>query len=338
MAAPKAQAAVATPAQPPRKDARTPSHASPTHRSPRRPGAIARQVTPYLLVAPAILGIAFLLVYPVAKNTVLSFQDYNLKQLFKGGAEYIGFDNFTTLFKDSDFWEVTWRTFWFTGIQVVVIMVVSTLIALMVMKLGKAMRVLVLIGLVAAWATPVIAATTIFKWLFRSDNGVVNWALVQLGFDSYQNYTWFAHGGSTLFVVGLLIVWQSIPFATLTIYAGLTTISSEIYESARLDGAGPVRIFRSITFPMLRPIFALVTSLEVIWIFKSFAQIWSIAGENGPINDVRTLPVYAFQMGTSLHHYGMSGAVATVTVLLIALMLVFYFRQMFKQEREAGNS
>lgn len=326
---------VATPTQPPRKDA--PPGAPRTHRSPRREGALARLVTPYLLVAPAILGIVFLLVYPVVKNVVLSFQDYNLRQLFRGGAEYIGFDNFTTLFKDSEFWTVTWRTFWFTGINVVVIMLASTLIALMVMKLGKAMRILVLIGLVAAWATPVIAATTIFKWLFRSDNGVVNWALVQLGFD-FDGYTWFAHGSSTLFVVTLLIVWQSIPFATLTIYAALTTISHEVYESARLDGAGPWRIFRSITFPMLRPIFALVTSLEVIWIFKCFAQIWAIAGENGPINDVRTLPVFAFQTGMSLHKYGMAGAISTFTVLLLAVMLVFYFRQMFKQEREADNS
>ncbi|NUU26205.1 MAG: sugar ABC transporter permease [Streptomycetaceae bacterium] len=293
---------------------------------------------PYLLVAPAIIGIVFLLAYPVAKNVVLSFQDYNLKQLFKGGAEFIGFDNFEALFKDSEFWEVTWRTFWFTGVNVAVIMLCSTLIALMVMKLGRTLRVLVLIGLVAAWATPVIAATTIFKWLFRSDNGVVNWALVQLGFDSYQNYTWFAHGGSTLFVVTVLIVWQSIPFATLTIYAGLTTIPGEVYESARIDGAGPLRIFRSITFPMLRPIFALVTSLEVIWIFKSFAQIWAIAGENGPINDVRTLPVYAFQTGMSLHKYGLAGAISTITVLLLAAMLVFYFRQLFKQEREVENS
>lgn len=336
MSAPKADAVVATPTQPPRNGA--PPRAPRTHRSPRREGAIARLVMPYLLVAPAILGIVFLLVYPVAKNVVLSFQDYNLKQLFKGGAEFIGFDNFEALFKDSEFWEVTWRTFWFTGVNVAVIMLCSTLIALMVMKLGRTLRVLVLIGLVAAWATPVIAATTIFKWLFRSDNGVVNWALVQLGFDSYQNYTWFAHGGSTLFVVTVLIVWQSIPFATLTIYAGLTTIPGEVYESARIDGAGPLRIFRSITFPMLRPIFALVTSLEVIWIFKSFAQIWAIAGENGPINDVRTLPVYAFQTGMSLHKYGLAGAISTITVLLLAAMLVFYFRQLFKQEREVENS
>ncbi|WSY16282.1 sugar ABC transporter permease [Embleya sp. NBC_00896] len=326
---------VATPTQPPRKEVPTSARRAP--KPPRKPSGIVKLVTPYLLVAPAILGIAFLLFYPVVRNVMLSFQHYRFKQLISRSAEYIGWGNYQEVLKDPEFWEVTRRTFYFTAVNVVAIMVISTLCALMLMKLGKSMRIVVLIGLVAAWATPVIAATTIFKWLFRSDNGVVNWALVELGFDSYENYTWFAHGTSTLTVVTLLIVWQSIPFATLTIYAGLTTMSTDVYESARLDGAGPVRIFRSITFPILRPIFALVTSLEVIWIFKSFAQIWAIAGENGPINEVRTLPVYAYQKGMVLKLFDMSGAISTITVLILVVMLVFYFRQMFKQEREADK-
>ncbi|MEU0940752.1 carbohydrate ABC transporter permease [Embleya sp. NPDC059213] len=334
MSASKADAVVATPTQPPRNQA--PAGVRRATKPPRKPSGIVKSVTPYLLVAPAILGIVFLLFYPVVRNVMLSFQHYRFKQLISRSAEYVGWENYQEVLKDSEFWEVTRRTFYFTAVNVVAIMIVSTLCALMLMKLGKTMRIVVLIGLVAAWATPVIAATTIFKWLFRSDNGVVNWALVKLGFD-YEGYTWFGHAGSTLTVVTLLIVWQSIPFATLTLYAGLTTVSSDIYESARLDGAGPVRIFRSITFPMLRPIFGLVASLEVIWIFKSFAQIWAIAGENGPINEVRTLPVYAYQQGMSAKLFDMAGAISTITVVLLAIMLVFYFRQMFKQEREADK-
>lgn len=336
MSASKADAVVATPTQPPRKEV-PPTGTRRATKPPRKPSGIAKLVIPYLLVAPAILGIAFLLFYPMVRNILLSFQHYRFKQLISRSADYVGWENYQETLKDPEFWEVTRRTFYFTAINVVAIMVISTLCALMLMKLGKSMRIVVLIGLVAAWATPVIAATTIFKWLFRSDNGVVNWALVELGFDSYKNYAWFADGTSTLTVVTLLIVWQSVPFATLTIYAGLTTMSTDVYESARLDGAGPVRIFTSITFPILRPIFALVTSLEVIWIFKSFAQIWAIAGENGPMNEVRTLPVYAYQTGMSLKKFDMSGAISTLTVLMLAVMLVFYFRQMFKQERETNK-
>jgi N,N'-diacetylchitobiose transport system permease protein len=275
----------------------------------------------------------------VIKNAILAFKNYGRRDFTLGlSGEWIGLDNFKEIFQDDEFWEVLRRSFWFTAINVVSIMVISTLIALMIMKLGKTMRILVLISLVAAWAMPVIAATTVFKWLFRSDNGVVNWMLVELGFDSYKDYSWFAHGDSTMFVIILLIVWQSIPFATLTIYAGLTTVPDEVYESARLDGAGPVRIFRSITFPMLRPIFLLVTSLEVIWIFKCFAQIWAIAGQNGPLNEVSTLPVYAYQIGMQLKRFGMAGAVSTITVVILAAMMVVYFRQLFKQEREAEKA
>ncbi|MGR7001181.1 carbohydrate ABC transporter permease [Yinghuangia aomiensis] len=334
MSASKADAVVATPTQPPRNDA--PAGESNSHKRPRRRRGPLQLVSPYLMVAPAVLGILFLLFYPVVKNAILGFKHYGKKEFTLGlSGDWVGFDNFKEIFQDDKFWEVTRRTFWFTGVNVVAIMVLSTLIALMLMRLGKVMRILVLTSLVTAWAMPVIAATTVFKWLFRSDNGIVNYLLVKLGFDSFQDYTWFAHGSSTLVVVFILLVWQSVPFATLTIYAGLTTVPTEVYESARLDGAGPVRIFRSITFPMLRPIFLLVTSLEIIWIFKSFAQIWSIAGDNGPIDDIATLPVYAYQVGMQLKRYGVAGAISTVTVLLIAAMLVFYFRQLFKQEREA---
>jgi N,N'-diacetylchitobiose transport system permease protein len=288
------------------------------------------------MVLPALLGIAFLLFYPVLKNAILGFKHYGRREFTLGlPGDWVGFDNFKEIFQDDTFWEVTRRSFWFTAINVVAIMVLATLIALMLTRLGRTMRVLVLTSLVAAWAMPVIAATTVFKWLFRSDNGVVNYLLVKLGFDSFDGYTWFAHGTSTMVVIVILIVWQSLPFATLTIYAGLTTVPEEVYESARLDGAGPVRIFRSITFPMLRNIFLLVTSLEIIWIFKCFAQIWAIAGQNGPLDEVATLPVYAYQMGMQLHRYGVAGAISTFTVLLIAAKLDFYFRQMFKQEREA---
>ncbi|MEU8138730.1 carbohydrate ABC transporter permease [Streptodolium elevatio] len=309
-----------------------------SHKRPRRRRGPLQLVSPYLMVAPAILGVLFLLLYPVIKNAILGFKEYGRRDFTLGlSGKWIGLDNFKEILQDGEFWRVTWRSFWFTGITVVSIMVISTLIALMLTKLGKAMRIVVLTSLVCAWAMPIIAATTVFKWMFRSDNGVANYLLVKLGFDSFDNYTWFADGKSTMTVIILLIVWQSIPFATLTIYAGLTTVPDEVYESARLDGAGPVRIFTSITFPMLRPLFLLVTSLEVIWIFKCFAQIWAIAGQNGPLADVATLPVYAYQTGMQLKRYGVAGAISTVTVLILAAMLVFYFRQLFKQEREADK-
>lgn len=304
-----------------------PPPAAPRPRRRRRLGA----VWPYLLVAPTVLGAAFLLVYPLVRNTVMSFQHFGLGELIRGGATWVGFANYRTVLSDPEFWTVVRRTLWWTGLNVVLIMVLGTLVALMLARLGRRMRLAVMSGLVLTWATPVIAATTIFQWLFQSRFGVVNWALVKLGFDSYRDYSWFAHGGSTFAILVVLVVWQSVPFAALTLYGGLTTIPVELYESARIDGAGAWQSFRLVTFPMLRPLFALITSLEVIWCFKAFTQIWVIS-EGGPNGATTTLPVYAFQIAQSLHKYDLGAAVSTLTVVILLAALVFNLRRMFRQE------
>ncbi len=290
-------------------------------------------VWPYLLIAPTVLGSAYLLLYPLVRNLIISVQHFRLGELIRGGAEFVGLDNYREALADPVFWAVVRRTLLFTTINVVLIMVLSTLVALLLSALGKWLRLLVMGSLVLTWATPIIAATTVFQWLFQSRLGVVNWVLVQLGFEQFQDYTWFADGSSTFGILVALIVWQSVPFAALSLYSAMTTVPSELYESAKIDGAGAWRLFTSITFPILRPMFGLILSLEVIWVFKSFVQIWAIS-QGGPGDATTTLPVYAFQIAQSLNKYDLGAAVSMITVLLLVVVLLAYFRQMFKQEAE----
>ncbi len=121
------------------------------------------------------------------------------------------------------------------------------------------------------------------------------------------------------------------PFAAITIYSALTTVPAELYESARLDGATGSRIFRSVTFPMLRPIFLLVFSLEVIWTFKAFVQIW-VMTRGGPGDATTILPVYAVQKALAGQRYDLGSAASMITVVLMSGVLVLYFRQMLRQE------
>lgn len=318
--------------------ARHPSGTTPGNPRPRSgPRRALAALWPYLLVSPTVVGAAFLLVYPVVRNTVMSFQHYRLAELINGGASFVGLANYREALTDPEFWTVVRRTVWWTALNVVLIMLFGTLVALLLVRLGRRLRLPVMSSLVLAWATPVIAATTVFQWLFQSRFGVVNWALVKLGFTSYRDYTWFAHGGATFAILVTLVVWQSVPFAALTLYGGLTTIPAELYESARIDGAGPWQTFRLVTFPMLRPLFALVTSLEVIWCFKCFTQIWVI-GQGGPDGATTTLPVYAFQIAQSFHKYDLGSAVSTLTVLILLAALVFNLRRMFRQEGKEGTA
>ncbi|MEJ8638825.1 sugar ABC transporter permease [Streptomyces sp. NPDC006475] len=292
-----------------------------------------RALWPYLLIAPTVLGAAFLLAYPLVRNLVISFQHYGMAELIRGGAGFAGLENYREILGDTAFWEVVRRTLWWTALNVVLIMVLGTVIALMLQRLRKGLRILVMSGLVLAWASPVIATTTVFQWLFSSRLGVVNWLLVRLGFDSFRDYSWLAHGGSAFTILVLLVVWQSVPFVAVTLHAALTTVPAELVESARIDGAGGWRIFRSVTLPVLRPVFGLVLCLEVIWVFRCFAQIWAVT-KGGPGGATTTLPVYAYQVAQSLHRYDLGAAAATLTVLILLAALILYFRQMFRQEAE----
>ncbi|MEU4511915.1 sugar ABC transporter permease [Nonomuraea wenchangensis] len=285
---------------------------------------------PYLLIAPAVAGGAFLLLYPLLKAAVISFQHFRMGELIRGGATLAGLDNYAELLAGEEFWRVLGRTAAWTAINVVLIVTLSTGVALMLVRLGRGLRLALMSALALAWATPIIAATTVFQWLFQSELGVVNWLLVTLGFDSFRGYTWFADGTATFAVLVILVVWQSVPFAALTLYAGLTTIPSELYESARIDGGSGPQIFMKVTLPMLRQLFALVASLEVIWVAKCFPQIW-VLSQGGPDGATTTLPVYAFKVARVLHRYDLGSAVAMLTVVLLAVALVSNLRRMVRQ-------
>ncbi|MDQ0408263.1 sugar ABC transporter permease [Streptomyces sp. NPDC000349] len=299
----------------------------------RRGGSGRGSPWPYLLIAPAVLGMVYLLLYPLARAVLISVQDFRLRQLILGDAEFVGLRNYRTLLGDPEFWEVVRRTFVFMAVCVVAIMVLSTLVALMTERLGRVARTVVLSSLVLVWAVPVVAATTVFQWLFHSEFGIVNETLTGLGLDSYEGYTWFAHGGTAFAIVVVLIVWQSVPFAAITLYSALVTVPAELYESARMDGAGGARVFRSVTFPLIRPIFMLVLSLEVIWTFKAFVQIW-VMTRGGPGEATTILPVYAVQTALAGQRYDLGSAASMLTVLLMSGVLVLYFRQLFRQEGE----
>ncbi len=290
-------------------------------------------ITPYLLLLPALIAMLVLIVYPSVDEILISFQRLNAFELIGHVTRWTGFDNYQSILSSGTFWDVFGRTVGFTVVNVVLIMVGGTLIGLLLNRLGTKIRFVLSIAMVFAWAVPVAASTTVFQWLFDQQTGLVDWALAQLGFHGMAHYDWMSNEYSAFTVVVLCIVWQSIPFVAFNVYAGLTTISTELYEAARLDGAGPTRIFRSVIFPMLRPLFFGTIFLEIIWVFGALNQVLLITGGN-PVGKTDTLPVYAYLTGVGQQAYGMGAAVAVVTIVMLCLLMSFYFRIIMKQEDE----
>ncbi|WBB63213.1 sugar ABC transporter permease [Streptomyces sp. WMMC500] len=288
---------------------------------------------PYLLLLPALAITAVLLGYPLVKNGILSFQQLGMKELIQHLTVWNGFDNYTDVLGGEDFWRVTLRTVVFTSINVTLIMVLGTLVGLLLARLGRKMRLTLLMALVLAWAMPIIAATTVYQWLFAERYGVVNWILDKLGWHSMADYSWTSSQFSTFFVITVMLVWTSIPFVAINLYAATTTIAKELYEAAGLDGAGAWRTFTSVTLPFIKPFLIATTFLEIIWIFKAFPHVYAING-GGPDRLTETLPVYAFVEGVGNQHYGMGAAISVLTILVLMGLTSYYIRMALKQERE----
>ncbi|MBV2152063.1 carbohydrate ABC transporter permease [Kitasatospora sp. SUK 42] len=294
---------------------------------------LAVRLAPYLLLLPAVAATLVLLLWPLVETVVVSLQNLGKRQFIQHLTEWNGFSNYTDQLGDSEFWSITLRTVIFTAVNVVLIMVFGTLIGLLLNRLGKGVRLLLSVGLLLAWAMPVVAATTVYTWLFDQNFGVVNWFLDKLGWHSMAHFNWTSGEYSTFFVIILLIVWQSVPFVAFNMYAGLTTIPKELYEAARVDGAGSVKIWTSVIFPIMKPFLLATTFLEVIWVFKAFTQVYLI-NKGGPDGLTRTLPVHAFLEGIGAQRFGVGSAIAVLTILMLGGLMAYYFRIILKQEDE----
>lgn len=288
---------------------------------------------PYLLIGPAVLSMATLLLYPLVKNIILSFQKVDKIEFIQRKSPFTGVDNYTQLLGDSQFWTVVVRSFAFTAANVALIMILGSLIGLLLNRLGKWMRLVLSMALVMAWAMPIVASVTVFQWLFDEQFGVMNWLMRTLGFSGYEQHNWFETGFSTLVIVTVLVVWGSIPFVALNMYAGLTTVSGELYEAARMDGANGWQTFWQVVFPNLKSFFLVTTFLEVIWVFKAFTQVYAMKA-GGPDRASEILPVFAYVEGQSQFHYGLAAAISVLTIVMLLIVMSFYFRLILKQEEE----
>lgn len=310
-----------------------PAPDGPGRRERRRPAGPNR-LLPYLLIAPAVLSLLVFLGYPLVRNVIISLQQLGRTEMISRKTVWTGFSNYTDLLKNDTFWTVVVRTFVFMAVNVVLIMLIGTLIGLLLNRLGKKMRLALSLSLVMAWAMPVVASATVFRWLFDTQFGIMNWVMRSLGFDGYEQHNWFESGFSTLVIVTMLIVWASVPFVALNLYAGLTTISGEVYEAARVDGASNWRLFRSVVLPMMKQFFLITTFLEIIWVFKAFAHIVAL-NAGGPDRASETLPVFAYVEGMSQMSFGIAAAASVLTILILLFAMSFYFRLMLKQEEES---
>jgi len=289
-----------------------------------------RATAPYLLVLPIVLAIGAILGYPLYDLVRLSFQKYGLFELIRHSGTWVGLDNYRSVLGDQVFWHTLVRTTVFTIVNVTLTMVIGTLIALLLVRLTVVVRVLLTSGLVLVWSMPVVVAVQVWYWMTNFQNGVLNYTLTQLHLGDFSQHDWYGDTTSQLGMVTTLIVWGALPFVVVTVYAGLAQVPRELVEAAEVDGARPWRVFRDVTFPVLKPILLILTSLSIIWDFGVFAQPYLLIDPAKLHASNYLMAIYLFEEGYGRSDFGRGAAISVLMLVLVAVMSVFYVRKMVR--------
>ncbi|MBP2414004.1 N,N'-diacetylchitobiose transport system permease protein [Arthrobacter stackebrandtii] len=291
-------------------------------------------IAPWALLAPSLILLAVMVGYPTIVMVINSFSDYQIKNKMTGTpANFVGFDNYIAIFSKGDFPAVLARSLGLMVVLTILILVGGMLCGLLMTKLTKGWRLLVSIGLLLAWAMPPLSATVVWGWIFDTNYGLVNWLLNTItGSETFYGHSWLMNPWSFMMVLVIIVVWQGIPFAAFTFYAGLGQIPGEVLEAAQLDGATPWQRFRFVVTPYMRNIITVVLILETIWNLRIFTQVYALQQRGGLASETNVLGTYLFRQG--LGEFGITAAIGVVMVLLLMGISYFNVRNTLKEEEE----
>lgn len=293
-----------------------------------------RRIAPYLLLVPASVVVLVAMAYPVFWQLITSMQHFGLAQQFGAPPEWVWFDNYITLFSNPATWLVVARSVAFCLAAATVTMAIGIGLALLMQASSKGVRVTLQIALLLAWATPVVAAMTIWNWIFDWRRGLVNWLLTNLGLP-FTGHNWLQEPLSFFLVALIIVVWMSVPFVAFSVYAGLTQVPGEVLEAAQMDGATPWQRLRLIIIPIIKPILGIVMLLQIIWDLRVFTQIKLLQDRGSIASKTDVLGTYIYQLGVGSSDFAMASAMSIFVLLLTIVLSWAYVRNLIKEDDES---
>lgn len=288
---------------------------------------------PWLLLAPALVILGGLMIWPLIRVVIISLQNYGLREINTGKSNFNGVDNYTEAFSSPTLWTVVLpNTVGFAIVSVLGTVAFGTLVALLLARLGTTWRTIVSSAIMVAWAMPAVTGTYVWTWVFDADKGLVNSLLQGAGIID-EPVNWFTNRWSFYGIVLLNVIHHGFPFIAITILAGLLGVSKEMLEAAELDGANAWTRFWRITFPTLKPVFSVVVILSTIWDFKVFAQVYLMPGGAGSNREVLNLGVWSYIESFGQNRYGFGSALAVLLTLVLMGITAVYIRTLFKEDQ-----
>ncbi|MDV5149502.1 sugar ABC transporter permease [Streptomyces sp. SBC-4] len=278
-------------------------------------------------IGPAVLLIVLVVLWPVYEMVRTSFLKVSVSGFVRGSA---GLDKYKQLFEEPGLGSVITATVVWTLGVVLFTMVLSLALAQLFNQQFPGRRI-TRWALIAPWAASVLMTAIGFKWMLNQTAGVLNTVLTDLGLVEGPK-DWLGDPATAWPWMMFVAVFVSLPFTTYTLLAGLQTVPGEVYEAARVDGAGTWQTYRRITLPLLRPAFLVGVVINLINVFNSFPVIWGMT-RGGPDSDTATTTVFMYQLKSS--DIGESAAMSVVNFALVVVMVAVFLKVSRWNEEDA---
>ena len=284
-----------------------------------------------LFVAPALLFIVLIMLYPLGYNVYLSLHDATVGTLLTGNAPFIGLENYREIIGDPTFRHSVVISALFTGGSLFFQFIGGFALALFFNRSfpgSGLLRALLLLG----WLLPIVVSANIWRWMLDGSYGAVNYLLQSLGILQNPQF-WLTEPRTALIGVIIANIWLGVPFNAILLLAGLQGIPLSLYEAAKIDGANAWQRFLYITLPQMRPVTLTVLLLGFIYTFKVFDLIYVMTG-GGPVDVTTTLPILTYELTFEFFRFG-EGATAAAMLLLISLSLSLVYLWLIRREEAA---
>ncbi len=287
----------------------------------------AGRAEPLLWLAPSLLLIGAAIAYPVVEMVRTSLSNIDISGLDIG---WVGLRNYGWVLHETDLGQVIRNTVvWVVGV-VGGTLVVSLALAQLLDQAFPGRR-LVRWALIVPWAASLVMTAIIWKWMLNYYFGIVNPILEAVGIINGP-HDWLGNPSTAFYAMVFVGIVVSVPFTTYVILAGLQSIPRDLYEGARVDGAGPWRTYRSITLPLLRPALLVVVVLNVIYVFTTFPIIW-IMTQGGPGYSTDTTVTFAYKLAFQDHAVDESAALSVLNVVALLIVVIPYVAVAWRRSR-----
>ncbi len=277
----------------------------------------------WMFAAPALLVIGVFFALPVLSALALSLTDFDLYALADpANLRFAGLDNYLELLRTPMFWKSLWNTSYFVVVGVPLSVATSLAAALLLNSPVARFRALFRTALFAPVVTTLVAVAVIWRYLFHTRYGLVNWALAQVGIDPVD---WLGDPAWAMPTIILFAVWKNFGYNMVIFLAGLQAIPRDLYEAARIDGASRWQQLLHITLPQLGPVLLVVGVITVSGYFQLFAEPY-VMTRGDPLQSTVSVLYFMFEEGFKWWNLGRASAVAFLLFLVILAVTTVILR------------